>query len=229
MNSQEYREVNNAILLDCGGVLFEKNPNPQEVYRNIMNLYGGKEIEKMAVYFNLQDELERIKQTELYQSKPTKVAAYLAGELLIDKLLNEGEIDKETLINARIDAVKKRDDQIISAIKKDFPYINIAIATQDGQSIHEVLNHYFPELEEKFQIVTTDSDINAYKNTPNFYYNAEKRLYIPTSNMALVDDGKENIEAIETTGGIGTLFDPNDPNQYLEDVVKDTIEKSIRR
>lgn len=229
MNEIEKKSANSAILLDLGGVLFEKNPNPEKVYENIMNLYGGKNIDEMAVYFNLQDELETIKRTEEYQKRAPKAAAYLAGELLIDKLLEKREIDKTALINARIDAVRKRDDKILESIRKNFPYINIGIATQDGQSIHDVINYYFPEVEEKFQVVSTDVDINASKTAPEYYYNASKRLYIPTQNMALVDDSKDNNKAMEEAGGIGGLFDPNDPNQNLENTVIQTIEQSMRR
>ena len=228
MNIKKNKDVDLLTLLDCGGVLFKNNPNPKEVYANIMKLYSGKDIEEMAKYFNLEDELVQIKASELYRSKPPKVAPYLAGELMIDKLLENGEIDKQTLISARIDAVRKREDQIISSLIKEYPSIKFAIATQDGQLIHDVLNHYFPELEEKYQVVTTDSDINAYKTSPDFYYNTEKRLYVPTTKMMLVDDTKANIQGIEKAGGVGTLFDPDDSSQSLEDIVKDTIEH-IRR
>lgn len=229
MSEIKKREENSAILLDLGGVLFEKNPNPEKVYENIMNLYGGNNIDEMAVYFNLQDELERIKEMEEYKKRAPKAAAYLAGDLLIDKLLEKGEIDKTALINARIDAVRRRDDKIIEEIKANFPNINISIATQDGQSIHDVISYYFPEVEEKFQIVSTDVDINASKTTPNYYYNASKRLYIPTENMALVDDSKDNTKAMEEAGGIGGLFNPNDPSQNLANTINETIEKSMRR
>lgn len=228
MNEQEKKKLI-AILLDCGGVLFENNPNPKEVYKNLMNLYGGKEIEEMAVYFHLEDALEEIKNTESYKSKPPKVAPYVAGELMLDKLLKDGEIDTKTLLNARIDAVRKREDGIINMIIENYPSIQPVIATQDGQSIHAVLDHYFPELEGKYQVVTTDPDIDALKTSPNFYYNATKRLYIPTSNMALIDDAKGNIDAIETAGGFGTLFDPNDSSTSLENTVRETIEKGRRR
>lgn len=229
MNIKVKEDVDLVTLMDCGGVLFKNNPNPKEVYANIMKLYGGKDIEIVAKYFNLEDEFERIKKTELYQSKSPQVAPFLAGELLLDKLLQDGEIDKETLVNARIDAVRKREDKIISSLIESYPTIDFAIATQDGQIAHEVLDHYFPELERKYQIVTTDQDINALKTSPNFYYNAEKRLYTPTSKMILIDDSKANIKGIEASGGIGSLFDPNDASQNLEEVVKDTIEKSRRR
>lgn len=222
-------DVNLLTLLDCGGVLFKNNPNPKEVYANIMKLYGGKDIELMAKYFSLEDDLEQIKTSELYKSKPTNIKPYLAGELLIDILLKRDEIDKETLINARIDAVRKREDKIISSLIESYPSINFAIATQDGQMVHEVLDHYFPELERKYQIVTTDNDINAMKTSPDFYYNAEKRLHIPSSNMALIDDSKANIQGVESAGGLGTLFNPNDPNQSLKEVVEYTIEQAKRR
>lgn len=225
MNITKKDDVDLLTLLDCGGVLFKDNPNPQEVYSNVMKLYSGKDIELMSKYFNLEDELEQIKNSESYKSKPSNIAPYVAGELLIDTLLKRGEIDKETLINARIDAVRKREDKIISALIENYPSIEFAIATQDGQMIHQVLDHYFPELERKYQVVTTDLDINAQKTSPNFYYNTEKRLHIPTSKMILVDDSKKNIQGIETAGGFGTLFNPNDSNQSLEEVVEDTIEQ----
>ncbi len=228
MNIMKNEDVELLTLLDCGGVLFKDNPNPKEVYANIIKLYGGKDIEEMAKYFNLEDKLVQIKATELYKSKPPKVAPYLAGELLIDELIEKGDIDKQTLISARIDAVRKREDKIISSLIEEYPRVQFAIATQDGQLVHDVLNHYFPELEEKYQIVTTDPDINTYKTTPEFYYNTEKRLYVPTSKMALVDDSTANIQGIEKAGGYGTLFNPNDSNQTLEDTVKDTIEH-VRR
>ena len=44
----------------------------------------------------------------------------------------------------------------------------------------------------------------------------------------LVDDTTANIQGIEKAGGVGTLFDPDDSSQSLEDTVKDTIEH-IRR
>lgn len=229
MNIINEENADLLTLLDCGGTLFINNPNPKEVYANIMKLYGGKDIDLMAKYFNLEDELEQIRNSELYKSKPSKVAPYVAGELMIDVLLERGEINKETLINARIDAVRKREDKLISSLIGEYPSINFAIATQDGQMIHKVLDHYFPELEKKYQVVTTDSDINALKTSPEFYYNAEKRLHIPTSNMALVDDAKSNIQGIENAGGLGTLFDPNDQHQTLEDTVKETIEQMKRR
>lgn len=43
--------ANNAILLDCCGVLFLKNPNPKEVYKNIMNLYEGKKHSRNVYIF----------------------------------------------------------------------------------------------------------------------------------------------------------------------------------
>lgn len=218
------KDVELLTLLDCGGVLFKKNPNPEEVYANIMKLYGGKDIEEMAVYFNLEDELVQIKSSEVYKSKPPRVAPYFLGEVLLDKLLEKGELDKQTLINARINAVRKREDKIISSLIEEYPSIQFGIATQDGQLIHEVLNHYFPELEEKYQVVTTDPDINALKTTREFYYNAEKRLHIPTSNMILVDDSKTDLQGVESAGGYGQLFNPNDESQTLEDTVKDAIE-----
>jgi len=221
-------DVDLATLMDLGGVLFENNPNPKEVYAKIMNLYGGKDIENMAKYFNLEEELEIIKKSEYYQSRPAKIAPYVAGELLLDKLLESGEIDKETLIKARIDAVRKREDNIISSLIESYPTMDFAIATQDGQIIHEVVNHYFPELEEKYQIVATDSDINAHKATPEFYYNAEKRLSVPTSKMLLIDDSKKDIESIEAAGGIGALYNSNE-NESLEDFVRESIEKSRGR
>lgn len=64
---------------------------------------------------------------------------------MIDKLLETDEIDKQTLISARIDAVRKREDKIISSLIEEYPSIRFAIATQDGQLVHDVLNHYFPE------------------------------------------------------------------------------------
>lgn len=222
------RDVDLLTLLDCGGVLFTNNPNPKEVYANIMKLYGGKEIEEMARFFNLEDYLAQIKASELYKSKPPRVAPYLAGELLLDRLLDRGEIDKQTLISARIDAVRKREDKIISSLIKNYPSVQFGIATQDGQLIHEVLKHYFPELEEKYRVVTTDPDINAIKTNPAFYYNTEKRLHVPTSNMLLVDDSKANIQGIESAGGYGQIFDPNDPNQSLEETVEEAIEH-VRR
>lgn len=224
MTIMKDKDVELLTLLDCGGVLFKKNPNPEEVYANIMKLYGGKDIEEMAVYFNLEDELVQIKSSEVYKSKPTRVAPYFLGEVLLDKLLEKGELDKQTLINARIDAVRKREDKIISSLIEEYPSIQFGIATQDGQLIHEVLNHYFPELEEKYQVVTTDPDINALKTTREFYYNAEKRLHIPTSNMILVDDSKTDLQGVESAGGYGQLFNPNDESQTLEDTVKDAIE-----
>lgn len=224
MTIMKDKDVELLTLLDCGGVLFKKNPNPEEVYANIMKLYGGKDIEEMAVYFNLEDELVQIKSSEVYKSKPPRVAPYFLGEVLLDKLLEKGELDKQTLINARIDAVRKREDKIISSLIEEYPSIQFGIATQDGQLIHEVLNHYFPELEEKYQVVTTDPDINALKTTREFYYNAEKRLHIPTSNMILVDDSKTDIQGVESAGGYGQLFNPNDESQTLEDTVKDAIE-----
>ena len=79
MNIKKNKDVDLLTLLDCGGVLFKNNPNPKEVYANIMKLYSGKDIEEMAKYFNLEDELVQIKASELYRSKPPKVAPYLAG------------------------------------------------------------------------------------------------------------------------------------------------------
>lgn len=224
MTIMKDKNVELLTLLDCGGVLFKKNPNPEEVYANIMKLYGGKDIEEMAVYFNLEDELVQIKSSEVYKSKPPRVAPYFLGEVLLDKLLEKGELDKQTLISARINAVRKREDKIISSLIEEYPSIQFGIATQDGQLIHEVLNHYFPELEEKYQVVTTDPDINALKTTREFYYNVEKRLHIPTSNMILVDDSKTDIQGVESAGGYGKLFNPNDESQTLEETVKDAIE-----
>lgn len=224
MTIMKDKDVELLTLLDCGGVLFKKNPNPEEVYANIMKLYGGKDIEEMAVYFNLEDELVQIKSSEVYKSKPPRVAPYFLGEVLLDKLLEKGELDKQTLISARINAVRKREDKIISSLIEEYPSIQFGIATQDGQLIHEVLNHYFPELEEKYQVVTTDPDINALKTTREFYYNVEKRLHIPTSNMILVDDSKTDIQGVESAGGYGKLFNPNDESQTLEETVKDAIE-----
>lgn len=76
MNIIGNKEIDLLTLLDCGGVLFKDNPNPKEVYANIMKLYGGKDIEEMAKYFNLEDELVQIKASELYGSKLPKVAPY---------------------------------------------------------------------------------------------------------------------------------------------------------
>lgn len=227
MSRDEIKGANHAVLLDCGGVLFDKNPDPQEDYKKIMDLFNGKNLAEMAGYFNVQDELERIKETEQYKSMPPQAAPYLAGELLIDKLIERKVIDIPTLIAARVDAVRMRDDQIIKTIMKNFPHLDVTIATQDGQTIHPVLDHYFPEIEERRQIVTTDSDIKAFKTTPDFYYNASKRLYLPTEKMVLVDDSKGNIQGIETAGGMGSLFDPT--SDSLEDTVMEAIEKSIRR
>ena len=138
-------------------------------------------------------------------------------------------INRTDLINARIEAVRLRDEQIINVIREQFPYINIAIATKDVPIVHEVIKHYLPEITEKLQIVSSDVDIKADKTNPDFYYNASSRLYIPTNNMALVDDQKVNIDGIELAGGIGAKFDPNDENQSLGNTVLETIEQSMKR
>lgn len=220
-------ESQSLILLDLDGVAFKENPNPNTTFEPVRNLILGENIDLAAKEFNVTGFLEGLRLSEGYQTWQPKEKSWLEGEALLNYLLEERKLDFEELLAVRIDAVRLRDEQIISKIRAEFPYIKIGIATDNFPMTHQVVKHYLPEIEDYLRIVTRDHDINVRKTNPDFFYKAERRLHIPTTNMSLVDDTFANVVAIERAGGVGTLFKPSDQNSPLEGTVLKTIRKSL--
>lgn len=228
------KEKDSAVLLDLGGVLFENNPNIKQTTRLIQNLIRGKNIEATAKALGVEKVMEGIKQTpEFVAINEDKKNQYM-GSILLNYVRSKQIISDQDFLDARIDMVRVRDEQILNAIRKTFPLINVAVATDDVQIVRQVIGYYYPEIAPHLQIITSDPDIQASKTCRLFYDKASYRLnqngiLVPTENMILVDDGMKNIAGITEAGGTGVYFDPNAENANLQDTVLTGIENGLRR
>lgn len=219
-------DKNKFVMFDFGNVL-ARYVNPKEYFdRCVVCLTQGKHLEEVAEYFNILSFYREEINKEDYKKLNPKIAPYVLGERLMFELKRRGVLDDAKIVKARINGIELIDPEIMQKVEKYDPSVISVIGSQNGQDAHNLFDHLFPNMESEYQIISTDQDINARKDVPEFYQHAANRLETSTSKIALLDDEEKNKLAMEKAGGMAHIFNQSADN--LEDIAYEAIESLER-
>lgn len=173
-----------GIVFDCDGVLFESRAANLAYYNTVLEAFGEPPV----------DPLDSARAHLCHTAASPEVFRVLLGE---DRAA--AALDAARLLDYRrfIPAMQPEPEiaGVLAELSTRFP---LAVATNRGNSMHEILDHF--RLTPYFQAVVTSRDVPRPKPYPDMLIEAARQLALRPGELLFVGDSELDQSAAMTAG-----------------------------
>ncbi len=163
-----------AVIFDCDGVMFESRRANLAYYNRILEEFS---------YPPVSTEQKELVQMCHTASSPVVLANLLRKEDLSSALIFSATLDYREFIPH----MEPKSD-LIELLEQLLDYYPMAIATNRGQSILAILDHF--NLHSYFSVVVTSHDVEHPKPAPDMLFLAAESLNIKPENCLFIGDSE---------------------------------------
>lgn len=173
-----------GVIFDCDGVLFESHRANLAYYNRIFERFG----------YPLITDPESTDAHVCHTASSPVVIAKLMSEVAVDEAIKyAATIDYREFIPLMIEA-----EDLKPSLKRLSEQLPLAVATNRGSSMQEVLQHF--GLAHHFSSVVTSRDVSAPKPAPDMLLLAAEKLKLPVADCLFVGDSELDRQAAESAG-----------------------------
>lgn len=175
-----------GVIFDCDGVLFESRRANLAFYNAILDHFGEPPV--------LPEERERAHLCHTAAS-PRVLEVLLGGERAADGLAYAARLDYRQFIPYMVP-----EPDLVATLDRLARFWPLAVATNRGGSVREVLRHF--DLEDYFSVVVTSKDVAAPKPHPDMLLLALERMGLDAAQVLFIGDSELD-QAAAKAAGIG--------------------------
>lgn len=191
-----------GIVYDCDGVLFESRAANLAYYNRVLERFGALPVQ--------ESETERAHLCHTAAS-PQVFAELLGEDLVKEALTLAAALDYRSFIPQMIPQAG-----LVESLEQLSPHFHLAIATNRGGSMQEILSHF--RLEHYFSTVVTSRDVERPKPYPDMLLLAANRLGMAVEDLLFIGDSELDAQA---AGAAGMKFlaygkQPHSDSQWIE-------------
>ncbi|NJC89355.1 MAG: HAD family hydrolase [Desulfuromonas sp.] len=173
-----------GIVFDCDGVLFESRAANLAYYNTILEIFGERPVDP--------DDVEHAHLCHTAAS-PEVFRVLLGEERMVAALDAARLLDYRRFIPAM-----RPEPGIVAALAGLSLRFPLAVATNRGGSMHEILEHF--ELADYFQAVVTSRDVPRPKPYPDMLLEAARQLARDPARMLFIGDSELDQAAAVAAG-----------------------------
>lgn len=173
-----------GIVFDCDGVLFESRAANLSYYNTILTAFGEDPVDAA--------DAERAQLCHTAAS-PEVFRVLLGAERATAALEAARQLDYRRFIPAM--QPEPGMASVLAALSQRFP---LAVATNRGSSMHEILEHF--DLAGYFQAVVTSRDVPRPKPYPDMLLEAARQLDLEPAQLLFVGDSELDQAAAAAAG-----------------------------
>lgn len=173
-----------GIVFDCDGVLFESRAANLAYYNTVLEFFDEPPV----------DPADEVRAQLCHTAASPEVFRVLLGEERMTAALEAARsLDYRRFIPAM--QPEPGLGRALAGLSSRFP---LAIATNRGDSMHEILKHF--ELADFFQTVVTSRDVPRPKPHPDMLIEAARRLALEPARILFVGDSELDRSAAASAG-----------------------------
>ena len=173
-----------GVIFDCDGVLFESRRANMAYYNTVLKHFNYPPV----------DEEDHKKVTLCHTAASPEVFTTLLGETLLDEAL---KVAAQLHYREFIPWMSPEPGlfEILSELSLSR---SLAVATNRGNSMTEILSHF--KMEHFFKVVVTSRDVERPKPHADMLYLAAQKLEIPLDHLLFIGDSVYDKMAAEAAG-----------------------------
>ncbi|AMV72497.1 HAD-IA family hydrolase [Desulfuromonas carbonis] len=186
-----------GIIYDCDGVLFESRAANLAYYNSVLKSFDAAPVSAA------DRELARICHTA---ASPEVFSALLGADRVTSAMVVAQGLDYRQFIPHM-----SPEPGLVEALATLSTFLPLAVATNRGNSMSEILSHF--SLGQFFQVVITSRDVPRPKPAPDMLHLAARRLGLATEELLFVGDSELDRQAAAAAGIRFVGYKPDGENE----------------